>query len=78
MSNSVKVMRSNGKVKNYLDVCGCEYQAIGEDVEMEISVATGESATNDFYNETIYLYPGDCAFLVNSHGTTVDTIRVRK
>lgn len=77
MSNTIKIIRSSGKTKNYLDVCGVEYQNIGDDVEMEISIAGGESMTNDFYVETVMLYTGDQAYLVNSHGTTVDTVRVK-
>ena len=78
MSSTVKVVRANGKVLNMLDVCGCEYQPVGENVEMEISIAGGDSATHDFFVETVLLMPGDSAFLVNSHGTTVDSIRCRK
>ena len=77
MSNTVKVMRSGGKTRNYTDVCGLEYEKKGENVELEIAIAGGESATHDFYVETDCLYPGDSAFLVNSHGTTVDMIRVK-
>ena len=78
MSNTIKVIRSNGKTKNFLDVCGVEYEPSGENVDMEISIAGGESATHDFFIETVTLNPGDQAYLVNSHGTTVDMIRVKK
>ena len=76
MSNTIKVIRSNGKTKNYIDVVGVEYQSIDGEVEMEISIDGGESTTHDFYVETITLYIGDQAYLVNSQGKTVDTIRV--
>jgi len=45
---------------------------------VEISIAGGESATHDFFIETVTLNPGDQAYLVNSHGTTVDIIRLKK
>jgi len=77
MSNTIKVIRLNGKTKNFLDVCGVEYEPNGEKVEVEISIAGGESATHDFFIETVTLNPGDQAYLVNSHGTTVDMIRVK-
>jgi len=77
MSNTIKVIRSSGKTKNFLDVCGVEYEPSGENVDMEISIAGGDSATHDFFIETVTLNPGDQAYLVNSHGTTVDMIRVK-
>jgi len=77
MSNTIKVIRSSGKTKNFLDVIGVEYEPNGENVDMEISIAGGESATHDFFIETVTLNPGDQAYLVNSQGTTVDMIRVK-
>ena len=42
MSSTVKVIRASGKVSNMLDVCGCEYQPVGDNVEMEISISGGD------------------------------------
>lgn len=77
MSNTIKVIRASGKIKNYIGVIGVEYQPINGDVEMDISIAAGESSVNDFYVETVMLHNGDQAFLVNSQGKTVDSVRVK-
>ena len=78
MSNSLKVVRSNGRVTDYLDVKLCEYCQIDDTIEIEISIDGGNSATHDFYIESVNVYNGDSAFLINVQGNTIDIIRPKK
>ena len=77
MSNTVKIIRSDGKTKNYLDVIGLEYETVDGNINLDITISGDGSLTHDFYIESVILHNGDSAYLVNSMGTTVDMVRLR-
>ena len=78
MSNSLKVVRSNGRITDYLDVKLCEYCQVDDLIELELSIDGGSSATHDMYVESININQGDSAFLLNVQGNTIDIIRPKK
>lgn len=74
MSNSLKVQQ-DGTTVNHLGVIHCEYSQTGDIIDVTIKVL--DERTQDIETKVIEMQRGDVAYLVNSYGTTVDTIKIK-
>lgn len=78
MSNSLKIVNKAGYTKNIMNVISCKYKQEDGIMDLEVVVHDmGDNTITSEHAEDYQLVSGDVAYLVNSYGTTVDTIRIK-
>jgi hypothetical protein len=73
-----KIVRADGKTKLITNVKDIEYTQTPGLIEVDVEVIdAGSNVQHDYFTEEVSLNSGDSAYLVNSHGCTIDVVRCK-